>query len=255
MESTVSDWIRRFWRLPLVVQCSIIVGLAVIGTDGLTLFFYAIFFSDRLALDLVLSTVIAVIVGYPLAFVFLRQSVRLARMTDELERTATTDDLTQLLNRKAFLHRASEQIANPSGDGSAGILLFIDVDHFKSLNDTCGHLAGDAVLAKLGAAIQACVREGDLAGRLGGEEFAVFLSPGGPDSAQNVCERIRENVATIPHELGLPARRLTVSIGVAVHRSGQALEELLRRADDNLYTAKFQGRDRIVYSPEPNLAA
>jgi diguanylate cyclase (GGDEF)-like protein len=255
VQSGVSGWVLRFWHLPLLAQCTVIVFLAVLGTLFLTLIFYSIFFSDRLLLDLFLSAVIAIVVGYPLAYIFLRQSVRLMHLAEELERISTTDDLTQLANRKTFLDRTRGLIASAPAGSSAGILLFIDADHFKTLNDTWGHHAGDEVLRRLGRAIKSSVGEKDVAGRLGGEEFAVFLIAGDKEAAEQACGRIKHAIASIPREVGLEAWRLTVSVGVARHRPGQEIEDILRAADKSLYEAKYQGRNRVVHYREPDLAA
>ncbi|WP_173932111.1 GGDEF domain-containing protein [Chelativorans sp. Marseille-P2723] len=255
LDGKLSNWIRRFLKLPLFVQCTVIVAIAVLATASLTLAFYYVFFRDRLALDLVLSMVIAVLVGYPLSRVFLKQTAQLIKMTDELERISRIDDLTQLLNRRSFFAATHSEIAGAQGEESAGALLFIDVDYFKALNDTMGHSAGDAVLERFGTALSACLQEGQIAGRLGGEEFAVFLPYMGKEEAGQLCKKIREEISLIPKELGLEDWRLTVSIGVAVQRTGQNLEELLRSADLSLYKAKFQGRDRTVYFQDADLAA
>jgi diguanylate cyclase (GGDEF)-like protein len=236
--------LRRFNGLPIAWQVAAIVAAAVVGSDLLTLLFYSIFFADRLLLDLVLTTVIVVVVATPLAYYFIGQNVRMTRLAADLALANRSDDLTGLLNRKTFMAEAQAMIATEAA--SAGVLLFIDADHFKSVNDTLGHAAGDAVLRELAGILADLTEEGDLAGRLGGEEFAVFLAHATGEDATRLCDSIRARAREIARRLGLRGLTVTVSIGVAVHEGGQSLSELLLRADKNLYAAKIGGRDRAV---------
>jgi diguanylate cyclase (GGDEF)-like protein len=251
----VDEWLERFERLPVFVQTSLVVIVAAIGADVLTAIFYAIFFFDRLLLDLFLTTVIVGLVSYPLGYIFIRQNVRLTRMTEELHRAATIDDLTDLANRKTFLLEARGVIERNTSEMGAGVLLFIDADHFKSLNDRFGHATGDAVLRELGSVIRSSVTKGDIAGRFGGEEFVVFLVGANYDKARRICDRISSKARAIANVLGLKNTSITVSIGVAAHQSGDQLDVVLRAADESLYAAKAQGRDRAIYSHRDSIAA
>ncbi len=177
---------------------------------------------------------------------------RLRRTNDELkiafdrvEVLANHDGLTGAYGRRhlmALLKREGERAER----GTALSICMMDIDHFKSINDTYGHGAGDEVIKYFCATIQSALRAVDLLGRYGGEEFVVGLSqaPGAP--AVLVAERIRERVAqsTIPC---LPAeKRITVSIGVAEHRAPDLIEHTIARADAALYQAKVAGRNRVV---------
>lgn len=244
----------RFNRLSVFGQSCMIVMAAATGANLLTLIFYSIFFSDRLLLDLTLTSLIVVAVAFPLSYFFMGRSAQLAALAAELDRANRLDDLTGLLNRKTVLRQARELIAADTGGDGAGTLLFIDADHFKSVNDIYGHAKGDAVLRELGAALKSCIYEDDLAGRLGGEEFAVFLAGADHERAAQVCDRIRRSMKSIAPTIGLGRREITVSIGASKHQPGQDLEALLGAADKNLYAAKTEGRDRIVQS-DPDLAA
>lgn len=156
------------------------------------------------------------------------------------------DSLTGLHNRRAFDEHLPREVARSQRLGEPFCLLMIDIDHFKRLNDTYGHPAGDAVLRSVARAIAGCTRPSDLVARYGGEEFAVVLS--GIDSGQAlaVAERIRRQVALA--ESG--QHRVTVSIGVAQYRpsGGDDAEQLLSRADQALYAAKHGGRNRVQAS-------
>jgi diguanylate cyclase len=229
----------RFEKLSVHQQVAALILAALAGTELLVLIFYSIFFEDRLALDLLLSGIIVIVVGYPLAYLFIGQNVKLRKMAVELDRAARTDELTGLPNRRTFFLEVDAAIAR--SDEGRGAFLYIDVDHFKQLNDTHGHAAGDSVLRRMGAVIQLCVREGDVAARLGGEEFGIYLARADRSIALLVAERLRAKVTRIGAEVGLDALDV-----LALRGEGDALDALMNRADRNLYRAKGSGRDRVV---------
>lgn len=237
---------ERFRKLPLWLQSLVVTIVAVIGADTLTLGFYGLFFSDRLALDLVLTAIITVIIAYPITWLFLGQSAQVSRLAEELREVSQTDHLTRLANRREFMVSVGAMLAESQSLEGAGVLLFIDADHFKRINDTYGHGVGDEVLIGLGAIIRDSVRQSDVAARIGGEEFAVFLHNAESAVAHAVAERIRMQAHHISRTMDLEEAGVTVSIGIARHRKGQGLEDVLRAADRSLYVAKKNGRDRIV---------
>jgi len=232
----------KFEAMSVFWQTTCMVLVTMLAADALTALFYSIFFSDRFLLDILLCSIIVAVLGYPLGFFFLGQNVKLRKLTQELDRVARFDDLTGLYNRRTFFHECETGRA----DQAAGAFLYIDADHFKQLNDRFGHLAGDAVLSRLGAAIASCIREGDVAARLGGEEFGIFLIDADLPLALVIAERIRRKSAHIRVGGDENDFKATVSIGIAVREPGQPLEDLMARADENLYAAKQQGRDRVV---------
>jgi diguanylate cyclase (GGDEF)-like protein len=136
-------------------------------------------------------------------------------------------------------------LARAVRDGSSTALLLLDLDHFKTVNDKWGHLAGDAALRQFASTVAAELRGGDLLARLGGEEFAVALADRRTDQAENLAERIRRAVAALRVSAGAADIRLTVSIGVASIRDTDSLDALLKEADLALYQAKASGRDRV----------
>jgi diguanylate cyclase (GGDEF)-like protein len=245
---------EAFNRLSAFRQSGLITAAALAAADFLTVVFYSIFFSDRLWLDLALTSLIVVVVAFPLSWCFMMRSAKFAELAAELTKANRIDDLTGLLNRKTFLLEAKLLIGVTAGQDGVGTLLFIDADHFKSVNDTFGHATGDAVLCELGAALKAPLLAGDLAGRLGGEEFAVLLIDEGRGRTTHVCESIRQNVKAICDIVGLGKHEITVSIGVSAHLPGQDIETLLMCADKNLYMAKAMGRDTL-FNDEVNRAA
>jgi diguanylate cyclase (GGDEF)-like protein len=187
------------------------------------------------------------------------QKEKLAKALSELETThaelATThrklaekarrDDMTGMLNRESFF----AVLDSTRQRESRGALLIIDADHFKSINDSYGHLTGDKALLEIAAAIRRGVRAGDILGRIGGEEFAALLSGATDDEAIQVAERIRKEVEQIrfrPDERTVP---LTVSIGGIDCEAGATVSDLMRVADRRLYEAKRRGRNRAVLEP------
>lgn len=171
---------------------------------------------------------------------------------DELIRKATTDALTGIPNRRYFERRAQEEIAFARRATLPVGMVMVDIDHFKSVNDTHGHQAGDMVLREIAQLIQEQCREEDLLARYGGEEFVIFLR-GARDSedAQRFCERLRSAVAARTTSCGDKRISVTISVGLHFAEGGSAgsLDELIRKSDVALYRAKKGGRDRVeVYT-------
>lgn len=166
----------------------------------------------------------------------------------ELRLLATTDPLTGIANRRAFLERASERLKHCRRYGSTLVLLILDLDHFKSVNDRFGHVAGDRVLVRFVEASRAELRETDLLGRLGGEEFCVILEEAAANHAMQVIERIQQRMRQTFFEDDGERYTVTVSAGATTNQPDDRLiERLLERADKALYQAKRAGRDRAVW--------
>ena len=129
------------------------------------------------------------------------------------------------------------------------MLAQLDIDHFKPINDTHGHSTGDRALQAFASTVRASVRDTDVLARWGGEEFVLMMAETGPDDARDLLDRVRQAVETlsIPHTTGV--LRLTVSVGLAQHRTGDTIDQTLERADQALYTAKALGRNRVVLAP------
>lgn len=175
------------------------------------------------------------------------------RLEHELRLLATTDALTGLNNRRAFLDKAEALLEHCRRYSHACGALMIDIDHFKTVNDRHGHQIGDEALRATGQAIQSVLRDADVVGRLGGEEFAVLLPNAHLQGTLDTSERIRQAIAAIT--LPLPDGKtlhLTASLGVACFQPpAQTLTQLLAQADQALYRAKVEGRNRAVrYLPE-----
>jgi len=170
------------------------------------------------------------------------------RLIEELKLMSSTDFLTGLLNRRAFTDIASSQIGSALRHGWPVALILFDIDHFKRVNDTYGHDAGDAVLIEIAALARRMFREGDFVARHGGEEFVALAPHCDLNSAIALAERLRSTIAEA--SISLPDGRqatVTASFGVVAMKSpGDTLETLLRGADRALYAAKEGGRDRVM---------
>lgn len=169
----------------------------------------------------------------------------------ELLRLACTDDLTGLNNRRFFLSRLKEETTRTFRYNTPLSLLLMDVDHFKEINDRFGHPTGDVVLMRVARCIVQCLRNSDVAGRYGGEEFGVLLTNTDSAGAAAMAERLRTTIQEEEFHAAGEQFQITCSIGVAqfqVH--AQNWDELLSVADQALYEAKHHGRNRVVfYSP------
>lgn len=187
-----------------------------------------------------------------LGMVFSQISMTSERVEEELEDAlrvardqAHTDHLTGCHNRRYFLELVQGALARAQRTGEPVCLAMLDVDHFKAINDGEGHLAGDAVLRNLYQVLRPTLRQTDVFGRLGGEEFALCLERTSLAEAAVVMERLRallRGASLLEHK---PEMRISVSIGVACWMPGQSLEQLLARADEAMYIAKAAGRDRV----------
>ncbi|MGL4290502.1 MAG: GGDEF domain-containing protein, partial [Phreatobacter sp.] len=186
---------------------------------------------------------------------FLQLSMAKDRAENRYRKAAETDVLTGLPNRRAFFERAERGVAAAVEGGRQAAVLVIDIDRFKTINDTFGHAGGDRVLIGVAEAIRHHLRPGDTFGRLGGEEFGCLLADTGQASALVVAEGLRRRIASLNIRNGGAQIRISVSIGVAALRGrGATLGQLLDEADAGLYEAKRAGRDRVVAVEASRLA-
>ena len=177
---------------------------------------------------------------------FIGQTSVEAHYHEEIYQLATLDALTELYNRRHFMEVLDKEISRALRHRRALALCIIDVDLFKPVNDTFGHIAGDEVLRRMAAVLRQHVRSDDIAARIGGEEFAVLLPEGSADDAIAFAERLREAIAATIFSPGGAPRQITVSVGVASLRAPvTSRSQLLAAADAALYRAKHEGRNRV----------
>lgn len=169
-------------------------------------------------------------------------AIRHAQLFQVQEENALTDELTKLPNRRALAQRFLEEVQRARRHHNPIAFLMIDLDHFKEVNDTCGHLNGDAVLAELAQILVGGKRDSDVCARYGGEEFALILHETNEQGARTLAERIRAKVAAATFPGGL---KLTISVGVAATEEPALFTQLIDRADQALYAAKQGGRNQV----------
>ncbi len=162
-----------------------------------------------------------------------------------LERAATRDVLSGLLNRQSLFERIRHEMRRADAEETHLSGILVDIDHFKEINDSYGHLAGDAVIKELGRRMLLHLRKGDYAGRYGGEEFFLVLPGTDRQRATLTAERIRESLVATPFEFGGQLLLVSASFGVAEHQGAESGEGLIERADKAMYRAKQLGRNRV----------
>src|SRR3989442_3672816 len=169
-------------------------------------------------------------------------AIRHAQLFQAQEENALTDELTKLPNRRALAQRYLQEMHRARRYHKSIAFLMIDLDHFKQVNDSYGHLNGDAVLAELASILTSGARESDVCARYGGEEFGIILHETTEQGARTLAERIRAKVAAATFPGGL---KLTISIGVAATAEPALFTSLMERADQALYAAKQGGRNQV----------
>lgn len=225
------DRVRAQYRAGLAApERTVVLEFRALKADGVASWFEA---NSRIVTDAA---------GAPTAIVcILRDLDGRKRREAELERAASTDPLTGVLNRTAFRHRIAERLRR---DAPSGTLALIDVDHFKRVNDARGHAAGDAALLVLADLLRANLRPDDAVGRIGGEEFAILFAGRDAAAAVVICDRLRDRLARTEIAIGDDRFSITMSAGVMPLRRDLTIDALFARADEALYRAKALGRNR-----------
>ncbi len=191
-------------------------------------------------------------IEYPVLAARIRSAIRLANALADLEKAnielnklATKDPLTESYNRRYFFTLAQRETTKAERHIRDLSVLMIDIDHFKNINDTYGHAAGDQALIKLAERCREICRESDIFGRIGGEEFAICCPDTDLNGAHILAERIRESASDIEVKQNQQKTGFTLSIGVTQLKVGEDFDAALHRADEFLYLAKNNGRDRV----------
>jgi diguanylate cyclase (GGDEF)-like protein len=229
---------RQVIRYTLAVTAiAVFAPLLVVG--GLLSFFSGISWGGY-AIALSIAGLIPLLITPPVSYLALNMLCKVTNTLDRVDAQIRFDVLTNVLNRGYMLDqiRAAE---------SGGVLMIIDADHFKKINDGYGHSAGDGALVIMANVISQTVGTNGLAGRLGGEEFAAFLPGTSPAEGLRTAEAICENIRSLDPLIEGHRIKMSVSIGCTMHPKTALIGKSLKLADDLLYCAKSEGRDRVAH--------
>jgi len=223
-----------------IVSVVIIVGL-VIGNPHMA----APYSANALA-TAVISMIYSAAFFYAYANRSLNFFIRMRDSNEQLKIMATRDTLTGVFNARAYYEFCDSMIKLAKRTNSPYAVLFVDLDHFKSINDTYGHAAGDLVLKSVADCLTNNIRSSDGLGRIGGEEFSIFLPNTSFEDALSLAEHLRYSIESIMPAIGEGTRKITASIGVARNKhSEQSMLEIQQQADLAMYRAKAAGRNRV----------
>jgi len=249
-----NDELRIFWLFTNIPATYLILGRRVGAVVTAFIIGSVVMLNPHVGLPLspnaVATGVIAMIYFAIFFHAYAKQSIyffiRMRESNDRLREMATRDMLTGVLNARAYYEICDSLINLATRNSTPYSVLFIDLDHFKSINDNYGHAAGDIVLRSVANCIQGGLRNSDVMGRIGGEEFSVFLPNTDAIAATQVAEQLRQSIEVLMPSFGDRQLKITASIGVARnHHSDQSMLEIQKMADQAMYRAKAAGRNRI----------
>ncbi len=241
-----SDWTRV--RVMLFVLTGVLACVLIAAVYSY--FSYSEFHPEEQALAVRNSILLPMLLAVPLLTMLGFKLLQLEEVNAELAHAANIDMLTGGLNRRAFTELIHAELAKSKTERADGALLIIDADYFKQINDSLGHDGGDAALIAIAECIRATIRADDFMGRVGGEEFAVFMRGASLPESVLAGERIVAAVQQLEFEYEGVRRNLAVSVGGAAFvAADMKFRDLYRAADERLYQAKEAGRNRAVVLP------
>ncbi len=230
-------------RSPLIA--TVIFSLYALGISLAIMVPINILLDGSLLVGIVISTIICLVIVPMHLYHTLHLIHALEQAREQFRLAAITDPLTGAYNRRWFTQILHQYTAQPVPSFTYLVLMIIDIDHFKTINDTYGHLTGDVVIQHVCTQIRTSIRSTDVLARIGGEEFALIVYAA-PDEAMSLAERLRMLVATTPLVHNGMVIACTVSVGIAVVAHPSEVSQLFRYADQALYQAKDQGRNQVV---------
>ena len=240
IDKQVRSSIELFFLIPLVAVAMAVISSAITYQVGLP---------ETLPRLMQTTVAVSLCVSIPMGALAAQYDLRIRRSHEKLEELASTDPLTGLLNRRSFRSAVSDELARMRRTGNPAAITFVDLDHFKALNDTYGHHFGDTVLCEVAVLLSDELRHPfDKICRWGGEEFVILTSNVTREQAELVLERLRARLQNHRFEAGRNRVRVTASFGAAPIDCANGMEAALRLADEALYEAKSGGRNKVVFS-------
>lgn len=237
-------WLEKFGHFPTVIVSTLSIGTASLA---LTVLINLLLGLELLPSGLVISFFLPLAIAGPILHYILRTVAELAETKFQLEKMATTDMLTGVNNRRQFITLAEEALLNASDAQPVGLVIF-DIDRFKLINDTYGHLEGDEALRLIARTVSVQLREGDIFGRFGGDEFILLAPNTSAREIQSFCHILMNQVHTLTVGNKDVCTRMSATMGVtAAVPSAVSLNDLIARADSALLQAKREGGGKVRY--------
>jgi len=237
--------IEQFGRL----KCSILITIAAfVLSQIITAIVYSVTHSNYTLSGRIASFASPLIIAPFISWWFVGLLLKISNLEKEMRELASFDKLTGAYNRNTFFPICTSLLGLLRRDNADLTILYIDIDHFKNVNDTFGHNIGDLVLKKVGEYVINIIRKSDIFGRIGGEEFVVFLPNTNIENGVAVAEKIRSGISNMEVKInGVLLIKVTVSIGISSSSKNETVEidEIIKMADVALYQAKNEGRNRL----------
>ena len=246
-------WIIRDKRDAIIFTLTVTLIVAAIAAATTSAVFSIVQPETHLAY-VINATLIAVCVAPVFAYILASNVLYIQRIRTQLAEQAHADPLTGLMNRRAFQEMARKELRRMERTDTKACLVYVDIDHFKHINDVHGHTAGDHVLQAIGGALQDNIRPSmDLVARWGGEEFVLLIAETDLAGAALAAERLRGVIDALYPSIGRVCIGVTASFGVTELQPGQSLDQAFDRADHCLYEAKASGRNRVIAAKSDGL--
>lgn len=255
LKPTEQFFILRQWLGKLgVLGCTCVLALlSIVFSVMIVTTIELLLFQHTRAMVLLEAAFIVILIISPIIFTLLNFTHKLNDMELNLRLDSSTDYLTQLFNRRYVLERAEIELLRVKRHGGLFSILLLDIDHFKKINDSFGHLVGDAGLRAVGDLLRCQIRPTDVVGRYGGEEFLIFLPDTDHNEASEVAERFRSSLEEMVVQYGQQTFQMTACIGVAFGTSQtENIDTVIEAADFALYKAKRNGRNQIAVATLTN---
>ncbi len=250
LNPNISEKIRQFFLNQGVGRGAFYLTVGSILISVLITFFISILFGNNpgiqgYSLAVFIPAVIASIAGY----ITLSLYYELEQSRQEIHVLANTDDLTQIFNRRHFFELAERELERSRRNRHSLAIILFDIDDFKRVNDSYGHLAGDLVLRKTCNACQAVIRPYDVFARFGGEEFIFLLPDTDEERARAVADKLRNLISKLAITYNETNVQITISVGIAIFNPNiDTLDDVINRADNALYNAKNMGKNRLAFA-------